>query len=165
MKDFKVGDRIQEYQYINNDWKNPIIHLGTVLEVKYTDKKDIYGIQQVLSEVKVKWDRGEEAYVKSSSISFEDSPLEKEFKQAVKDTMPLIKEKLKLANQYLNEAIKIADENGIPFTTNISALSQSYATPSFFEKWKEVSKEVMERETGVYGGDGFYGWQHSQVCY
>jgi len=43
---------------------------------------------------------------------------------------------------YLDEAEKIAEEHGIPFSSGVSPLSQNYMTRSFPEKWDGVSSDV-----------------------
>jgi len=92
--------------------------------------------------------------------------LEAEFEHLVKDAHSRINEKLKLAAEALEEAVKISEETGIPFSSGVSFLGNDY-TPNSFEKLhgdKEFEEDFVEEITGVYGMYEGAGWTHSAVC-
>lgn len=89
--------------------------------------------------------------------------LEEEFNKIVQEKSVLIDAKLKQANMLLKEAIDIAEENGIPFYSNVSHISQTYTPESFASKWGELDSEVFD-ELGIYPGEYGGGWDHSAVC-
>jgi hypothetical protein len=97
-----------------------------------------------------------------------ETELEKEFSKVAGETLDKISEFLDTARKALNAACKLSEENGIPFTSGISHISQSYIPSSLFNKWEDVDHSIVERETSVeayeieeYGGNG---WVHSDVC-
>ena len=98
----------------------------------------------------------------------EPTELEKEFEKIANDAQTKIDEKLKEAGQALEEAMKISEESGVPFSSDISFLSQSYIPTSFKKKYPELSIEFVTSVTGAYtsyNDDFSYGgWEHSAVC-
>jgi hypothetical protein len=171
--EWKVGDRVQ---WIDWNGQSETYFGGAITEViTATREKSAYRrfygsnsseTETFVSKVVVKWDDGEEETLDEYDADPEDTPLEREFRTKAPEIAKLINEKLKLASQYLDEAEAIASEHGIPFASNISPLSQSYMTPTFREKWPDVSKEVMESVTNTYAEyDEYSGWQHSAVCH
>ncbi len=96
----------------------------------------------------------------------ETSKLEAEFKETLAKVRPLIKEKLDVAMKALREAENIAEEHGVPFSSGLSPLGQSYYPKSFGKKFSKLDQDVVSDITGTwteYYGE-FYGWEHSAVC-
>lgn len=165
--DWKAGDRVQTYD------KNGDIKVGAVDSlVTETRERQEYGgwsrvpktvTETFLSEVKVKWDNGEEESLKPYQLRPEDNELERQFRLAVPDAHKRIQEKIALAEKYLAEAVDISEETGIAFSAGISFLSQSYKPASFSDKFPDVSEELMQEVTDSYCE--YEGWQHSAVCY
>jgi ATP-dependent protease HslVU (ClpYQ) ATPase subunit len=92
------------------------------------------------------------------------STLENDFRNIVNIHREEISSKLHEAEALLDEAVKIAEEHGIPFYANVSPISQNYTPRSFREKFSDVDSEVIYE---VLNGDGpgrSVGWQHSAVC-
>lgn len=88
--------------------------------------------------------------------------LEAEFTKYVEEVQEKIYAKVKEAKEALNEACKIADENGVGFYSGISPLGQSYYVyPT--GKFAELDSEVVNDITGTYS-EYDAGWQHSAVC-
>jgi hypothetical protein len=67
-----------------------------------------------------------------------------------------------LASKYLQEAVDISEETGVPFDTNISFLSQSYRPGSTDERFPEVDYAFVKEVTECY--NEYEGWEHSAVC-
>lgn len=165
-EEWKVGDRVQ--------WHEGDTFFGGAISELITETRETpsYGMyrrsttETFVSKVIVKWDDGEEETLETYDVDPEDTPLEREFRVKAPEIAKMIYEKLELASKYLDEAEAIANEHGIPFSSSISPLGQSYMAPTFREKWPDVSKEVMESVTDTYSEyDDYYGWQHSAVCY
>lgn len=163
-KEFEVGQRVQRY-----DYQTKIMSVGSILSLEKETvpaSRDYFGRQNpAYDRVKaalVKWDDGTEGRVESYEIRAEDSELEHQFRTTANEIMNKINEKLALASKYLGEAEALADEHGIPFSSNISPLGQSYSPESFETKWEGIDKEMMQEVTGTY--NEYSGWEHSAVC-
>ncbi|HEY5267570.1 MAG TPA: hypothetical protein VII94_00345 [Candidatus Saccharimonadales bacterium] len=163
-KNWLVGDRVQKQE-------KEVFIVGAIasLNMKTEQHSARYGFpareETVLDSAVVKWDNGVEETLDCWSLHPEDSVLERQFRATVPAIQSLIKEKLALSSRYLREAQQVADDNGIPFYSHISPLSQSYIPDSLQEKWNDVSKEVVQEETETYSEYDFCGgWQHSAVC-
>ena len=173
-EDWKVGDRVQRSEWID---RKETIYAGILTAViTATREKSRYNgfgyhsrppeTETYVDKVTVKWDDGEEETLDQWSVQPEDSELEREFRTKAPDILDQINEKLDLANKYLSEAMDIAEEHGVPFSSGISPLGQNYMTRSFPSKWDGVSKEVVDSVTETHAEYGdYYGWQHSAVCY
>ena len=166
-KNWSVGNRVQKQE-------KDVFIVGAItsLNMETVQRPSGFGSfgrvnkeETVLKSAVVKWDNGTEETLDYWALHPEDSPLERQFRAAVPAVQALIGEKLDLALKYLQEAEQIADDNGIPFYSPISPLSQSYIPDSLQEKWNDVSKEVVQQETETYSEYDFCGgWQHSAVC-
>lgn len=93
--------------------------------------------------------------------------MEAEFEYLVEEANKRINEKLAIAAEALKEAVKISEETGIPFSSDISFLNNDY-TPESFQKLhgdKEFDEDFVSEITGVYiEYEDQSGWQHSAVC-
>jgi methionine aminopeptidase len=76
-----------------------------------------------------------------------------------------IDEHLENACRELDAAVNISEKYGIPFSTNISFISQNYNPKSRSKKYPDLDSDFLESVTGTYGSEDDYGWQHSAVCY
>lgn len=99
--------------------------------------------------------------------------IEQEFKALVDKHQDDINTWLGVARKALGEAVKISQETGVPFYTNISFISQSYRPlkyDEFQDRFKdglnaaeEYEDDLFSKVAGEYPGE-FTGWQHSAVC-
>lgn len=165
-REWNVGDKVQQT-------KNQTIRLGEIVNlIKETQEvADWYGssygsrrtkTEEYTAKLEVKWSDGQEETLAVWDVEPEDNEMEREFRALVPDAMKKIDEKLALASKYLDEAIAISEETGVPFSSNISFLGQSYKPTSFEKKFPEVDRELMTNLTGSY--NEYAGWQHSAVC-
>lgn len=92
--------------------------------------------------------------------------LEQEFEALVNSVGEVIAKKVEQATKLLDEACKLADDNGIPFESGISHLGQAYVPTSFQDKYSTLDEDRVEELTGVasYSLGNAYGWEHSDVC-
>lgn len=94
-----------------------------------------------------------------------ESELEQEFRKLVDNKFNLINAKLNQANQLIDEAISISEEYGIPFSSSLSQVGQSYYPNSFRKKFPDLDIDFVSEVTGSYHNDPEYGgWEHSAVC-
>lgn len=100
-----------------------------------------------------------------------ESPLAKEFAAHCKSVGEQIEAKLDEAHKALREAEEIAEKHGVPFSSGISPLSNSYVPGGFSKtKFSKLDTEVVCEIAGVWGeyiSDMFGyggGWLHSAVC-
>lgn len=163
-KNWSVGDRVQKQD-------KDVFTVGAItsLNMKTEHHQSYYGRpareETVLDTAVVKWDDGTEETLDRWHLHPEDSALERQFRSTVPGVQALINEKLALASKALREAEQIANDNGIPFYSDISPVSQSYIPNSLQEKWNEVSRDIVQEETDAYSEyDYCGGWQHSAVC-
>lgn len=168
--DWKVGDRVQKSS------RNEEILVGVVTAVESAQEErtrythSLYGrsrqeekyMETVIKSITVKWDNGGEEKLKQYDVHQEDSELERAFRLASRDAQRRIAEKLEQAMAALNEAEAISEETGVPFSSGISPLGQSYIPASLEDKYPDVDREFIDDITGSYGECG--GWQHSAVC-
>lgn len=128
----------------------------------YSSKPAPPKMEKYISELTVKWDDGTEETDGTYYFHPEDSEFEREFRNAIPDANKRIQEKLDLASKYLEEALKISEETGVPFESGISFLGQSYVPKTFEGKFPEVSNAFMQEAANVY--NDYPGWQHSAIC-
>lgn len=171
-KSFNIGDRVQWIDYSDKDNQ---IFTGAVSAVTMAEREKrggyssyyrpkIQEMEQYASHVTVKWDDGEEETVEYYTVYAEDSALEREFRVAIPSATLRIDEKLALASKYLDEAVAISEEAGIPFSASISFLGQSYTPTSLENKFPELEREFVNDLTGTYNEYGYAGWEHSAIC-
>ena len=111
----------------------------------------------------VKYDNGTEETACVWEFSKRDTAIEREFRLAASPVLDKIYAKLEKASKYISEAEAIAEKHGIPFSSNVSPLSQGYRPESFDEKYSDVSNDIMSSVTDCC--NEYVGWQHSKVCY
>lgn len=92
--------------------------------------------------------------------------MEKEFEKLSNKISEEINIKLNEAAIKLNEAIEIAEKHGVPFSSGISFLPNSYVPTTMRTMHPNLSDEFMSETTGIYDDDCFdgHGWYHSDVC-
>lgn len=127
----------------------------------YTDEEQA----EMISYATIKWDDGSESVENFDKIDFRDSELERQFRVQAFNTKKLIAEKISAAAALLSEAEVLSEEHGIPFSSPISHLSQSYYPFSYEEKYPSLDKRLVENITGAQSEYGCTGWEHSQICY
>ena len=104
-------------------------------------------------------------------IEDEVNPLAQEFSDLCDTVQKEISFKLEQARMMLREAEKIAEAHGVPFSSNISPVRNSFVPRSFSKsKFAELDTTEARECAGVYGEyiedmfDGDGGWLHSAVC-
>ena len=92
--------------------------------------------------------------------------LEKEFELVYNSHIKEIESKLAIASHHLREAQALAEQYGIPFSSSISFIHNSYMPTSFDKKFGQLDQDFVSDFTGVYDPYGDYssGWVHSAVC-
>lgn len=165
MSDWKVGDRVQTDK--SGTYRVGVITVvdsETVEKTKrdWYSRKDVAYTEVVIKSIDVKWDDGETQQLGQYDVYPEDSEMERAFRLAVSDAHKRIDEKMSVAWAALNEAVKISEETGIPFSAGVSPLSQSYIPESLHEKFPDVDRDFYSDITGAWGE--YDGWQHSAVC-
>lgn len=86
----------------------------------------------------------------------------KKFRRSFKKANKEIKQHLEKASAELQKAMKISEQYGIPFYSNISFLRQNFKPKTFGEKWNKLDDEFLEQ---VIELPEYEGWQYSRVCY
>lgn len=122
--------------------------------------------EEMTAYANIKWDNGATSRVAVGLVYFEDTEMERQFRNAATVANKLIREKLTTASQALDEAQKIADQYGVPFNSYISPLSQSYYPYTTHELYGDLDRDFVNDVTGAYHSEyGEEGWQYSAVCY
>lgn len=170
MSDFKVGDRVQwvdrdtdevtggtiestiaPKRMKTNDWWNT---------QKYTEAER----EEMITYANIKWDDNTSDSVDIDDLDPEDSALEREFRLAAAPVLSEIQRKVAQASKLLSEAVKLSEEHGIPFNSDVSFLGQSYTPESFQEKYPDLSSDLVYEITEASNEYGDAGWEHSDVC-
>lgn len=163
MTEYKVGDRVQRIEDSDE------ISEGTITELLF-EQRGIFSFgsekqyESILAKVKVKWDFGEEEIVARYSVSFLDTELEREFRNTASQTLSLIQEKVNDAASALRKAISISEEYGIPFSSNVSFITQCYVPESLASLHPDINRELVNSITDSYTDSEYAGWEHSAVC-
>jgi hypothetical protein len=170
MAHWKIGDRCQTE---NKDG----IKVGVIADVRTEEVERtrynhnyVYGsrgreekyYETVTKEVTVKWDDGAEEKFSPYHIHAEDTAMERAFRVTCDEAQARINQKLKEAMDALTEAENISEETGIPFSSGISPLGQSYVPSTLDQKHPDIDREFINSVTDSYGE--YEGWQHSAVC-
>lgn len=98
------------------------------------------------------------------------SKLVAEFEAHCSTVRDQIDAKLDEATTALNEAIALSEKSGVPFSTHISFLGNSFVPESFNKsKFAKIDYSELSEVTGIYSEYGnelfsYGGWEHSQVC-
>ena len=166
MSDWKVGDRVQ----LEKDGQIKVgsitmVDSQTVTRTKHDwyTRKEVSYTETEIKSMNVKWDDGtEETGLSRWSVNHEDSDIERAFRLAMYEAQERIDAKMSEARKALDEAVKISEETGIPFSAGISPLSQSYIPNSLSDKFPELDKSFAYEVAEAYGE--YEGWQHSAVC-
>ncbi len=167
--EFNVGDRCQW-----EDRDTDEVTGGTVESIlppkvekpsdwwRYTETEQ----QEFITYVTVKWDDNTTDTVDMDDLDPEDNDLEREFRTASSDILSDIQRKVKAASKLLQDAVDLSEKHGIPFSSEISFLGQSYFPTTFSDKYGELEADFVDAITGAttayYGEDA--GWEHSDVC-
>lgn len=110
----------------------------------------------------VAWDDGTESKQDISYFLKEDSPLERQFRLAVKKADEEISQKLQIAMVALGEAIDLSEKYGVPFNSGISFLAQSYRPSTLKSKFPDLDNVFISNVSDSY--NEYDGWEHSEVC-
>ncbi len=91
--------------------------------------------------------------------------LEAEFTKVFNEHHGEIQAKLTAASQLIEEAVKLAEQHGIPFRPDeeIMFCRPSYFPASFDKKFKGLDWDFLYDLTEASGGQ-YDGWHLSQVC-
>lgn len=175
MKDFKVGDQVQLNNLVGNPNEEAGVRDGEIVsitpskKVKPNDwwnhsKKDQ---EDFVTYATIKWEDESQSdilcVIDITKLEFRDNELERKFRTEANTVMKLIDKQLAIASAALNEAEKISNEHGIPFSSGVSPLGQSYFPRSFNEKFEGLDTELVYDITDASKGYDS-GWEHSAVC-
>ena len=167
---FSVGDRCQWLDGETDEVTGGVVE--SILPPKKTKPTDWWDSRKYTEEdrldfvtyANVNWDDGTTDAVDIDDLDEEDSELEKQFRQTASKALKLINAKVAEAEAALSEACAISEKYGVPFSTDISFLSQSYHADSTREKFPDLDSSFISEITGAYNEYGYSGWEHSQVC-
>jgi hypothetical protein len=167
MIDPKVGDRVQAYNKDGDPLDGVIV---SILPPKKERTNEYWSLSDkkrldMTAHATIKWDAGGETDEPVDSIDPEDSELERQFRVEAASVIKKIDKKLAIASKALDEAVELSEKHGIPFSTSVSPLSQSYFPTTFSEKFGDIETDLVDSITGAsteYPEDG--GWEHSAVC-
>jgi len=169
-EELKVGSQVQ---YV--EWESRFIFDGTIESVipskkpcpsdawdrrKYTDQDRI----DFTTFAKVKWNDGSEEELDIDDLSPRDSDIERSFRRTYFATMDRIQEKMNQASSLIQEAVKISEEAGVPFSARVSPLRNSYFPRSQEDKFPGLDSEFVSEVTETYNEYECTGWRHSAVC-
>lgn len=121
--------------------------------------------KEMTLHARVKWeDDGTESEVVAEELTERDSEMERQFRKVAAEAGIRIQEKLNQAAQLIEEAEKISEETGVPFTASVSPLGQSYIPNSLAEKFPDLDTSFAYDVTEASSEYGYGGWEHSAVC-
>jgi len=170
MSSFTVGDRVQ---WVDRDTDE--VTGGTIESIippkrikpndwwntsKYSEAER----EDMVTWANVKWDDNTSDSVDIEDLDTEDSPLEREFRTKAGEVLSEIYRKVSASAKLLEEAVKLSEEHGIPFSSSVSFLGQSYFPTSFESKYPDVSSDIVYAITEASSEYGGAGWEHSDVC-
>ena len=95
--------------------------------------------------------------------------IEMKFKEEFKKTQIKFKEYIENARKELHNAVKLSEETGIPFISNVVEFERrAYLPLSFKEKWKDIklTSEIIEDEDfyiDEYNDGGWDFWRSSSL--
>lgn len=126
-------------------------------------------VKKIVSTTKVEvcWDYGSTDVVPADSVELYDgSKLEEQFQKVFETIHPQIQAKLTEASNLINQAVALAEENGLPFCPDkdIMWCSPSYIPKSFKRKFPGLDSDFWCDLTRAGGDDRYGGWQMSQTC-
>ena len=155
-KELKIGDRVRD----EDGEKGTIIRLGdNSIFVRFDNEDEDSDIDFVATDLDL--------------ITPEDSQLAEEFSQLCKSVHKEIDDKISQAAVLLREAVEISEKNGVPFSSQVSFLGNSFVPGSFSKsKFAKLDTNQVCEIAGVYGeyirdmfgGYGNGSWVHSGVC-
>ena len=167
---FKVGDLVQIFVHPSKDGNAPYYKDGKITLVsspKENKPKDWWLLPeekrkeyQQYYTVKFDYDDTEQV-LEDWLVAPRDSELEREFRNAADAAHNLINVKLQEASKLLDEAVKISEECGVPFHTEISYVGNAYLPESAKKKFPNLDFESMK---DISGSDHEYdspGWENS----
>lgn len=166
---FVVGDRVQKV-----DFEARFVFDGTIESItppkrprpndywKYSQAEQ----EEMVTHCSVKWDDGTlEENLDMDDLEKQDSETERAFRRTFFATQDLIEEKLSEASRLVAEAVKISEQSGVPFRTDVSHLRNAYFPHSRLEKFPDLDSEFISAVTEAYSDyDDKTGWRHSAVC-
>lgn len=166
-REVKEGARVQK----NEDVAEPMGGVLLSLEpAKRTKEREYWKFSKEEQDEmephwNVQWDDGSLEKIQAGDVTLEDLEVEREFRKTTHRVGAQIQAKLAIAAKALDEAEELSEEFGIPFSSGISPLSQSYYPTTTSELYKGLSSEFIDEIADVYHADyGEEGWQHSAVC-
>lgn len=99
--------------------------------------------------------------------------IEKKFREVVAEYAGQIEAKLDAAGVLIKDAVKLAEESGLPFR-GYCLLRQTYTPQSFETKWEGLEEAVEAKPDGDFyefmdelvgaSPDEYAGWEASAIC-
>lgn len=105
----------------------------------------------------------------SNGVIVPQNDLEKEYLEVVGKVLDQIDDKIAKASAILREAVNLADQHGVVFSSHVSFLRNKYV-PNGFKKTKfaDLPPEFIGEACGTWLSEDtdleWGGWQHSAVC-
>lgn len=101
----------------------------------------------------------EERKAKELARKERSAKLEVEFRSAMDKVRPQITEILKKAEEELQKAVALAEEYGVPFSSDVEGMpaARRYTPNSFGSKWGDVDRDVLY-DYDIYDRDS--GWEY-----
>lgn len=93
--------------------------------------------------------------------------LKSKFKAVIQKIDPQIQMKCAQAALLLEEAVKLSEDNGVPFIpkTKIMFCSPSYIPKTLTDKFPNLDVDFWQTLTETYQEDEtIFGWQEEQIC-
>lgn len=167
--EFNVGDRCQWEDRDTDEVTGGTVE--SIIPPKRMKTNNYWSLPQseqdeMITYAVVKWDDNTTDTVNMDDLDLEDNELEREFRNEANVVLSDIMSKVRLASKILQEAVDISEEHGVPFSSEISFIGQSYFPTTFSDKYGELDADFVDAITGAstsYYGDGA-GWEHSDVC-
>lgn len=167
---FQVGDRCQWEDRDNDEVTGGTVE--SIIPPKRMKTNDWWNTtkyseverEEMVTYAVVKWDDNTSDTVDMDDLDLEDSELEREFRGKASEVLSEIYRKVSAASKLLTEAVKLSEEHGIPFNSEVSFLGQSYFPASFSEKYGDVNSDIVYAITEASSEHGDSGWEHSDVC-
>ena len=119
--------------------------------------------EALFSLVEYLWDKFQKEKIDIEELDLQDSELERQFRNTANTFLDDIHSQLVIASNALDKAVELSEAHGIPFSSCISFLGQSYFPSSLNDKFGNLDREFIESITSATNPYG-EGWEHSAVC-
>lgn len=162
---FKVGDLVQYYTESNKVRDGKVTALSTPLSHRPDKFWSLPEEERNKYQTMVTMDcDGEVIVQEQGSVQERDDEFQRAYRVACDAAQELIYAKCEEAAKALSEAVRISELHGIPFSSGVSFLGQSYIPSSMSEFFPEVDRDFMMEVADASSAYDEEGWEHSAVC-